>query len=111
MAKKKYPCPECKGNGSSNCSTCGHESECEHCDATGLDPDEVDLDRLATAQEQMRQRHGRGATSIIEGDFIVGWRCHGWPLYFREFLREDHPDYVAVHRDAPGQGQLFEEAL
>src|ERR1700739_265137 len=28
-------CKECKGNGVSECSCCGHESDCENCDGTG----------------------------------------------------------------------------
>lgn len=32
---EESPCPECYGDGTSECEECGHESDCPECEGTG----------------------------------------------------------------------------
>ena len=38
-----YDCPECDGQGTTECCECGQDVDCDHCDGYGYDPAKVDI--------------------------------------------------------------------
>jgi hypothetical protein len=49
----RHECPECFGTGKSECECCGAEQDCENCEATGLDPETVDLEAWMKAESEL----------------------------------------------------------
>ena len=56
LGKSEYNCPECDGDGECECSCCGAELECDHCNGTGWDPEQVDIDGFARAVDALEQK-------------------------------------------------------
>jgi len=58
LGNSEYNCPECDGNCRRECSECGVEEECPHCDGTGWDPRQVDIEAFKAAATALQKRSG-----------------------------------------------------
>jgi hypothetical protein len=82
----------CEGHRTTPCECCGEDTDCERCQATGLDPLKVDLRALKQAVLEHWKRHGGSMWGLEEDGLVVG-HCGGpfpnvvWTLRFADFAR------------------------
>lgn len=93
--KYQYPCPVCGGGGMIVCDCCGNDTDCDDCDASGLDVARVDVEKFNEAEKAARKLHDSSSWSLMENGIAVG-RCGGilgappvWSLRYDDFLRGD----------------------
>lgn len=77
LGESPYNCPSCGGDGDSICDCCGSETECEECDGTGWDSEQIDIDAFKAACDELREKviaSGRqvGTYEWIEGGVRLG---------------------------------------
>jgi len=56
LGKSEYNCPECDGEREVICTECGTEVECDRCDGTGWDPEQVDIAGFKAACESLNEK-------------------------------------------------------
>ena len=56
--KSTYDCPECGGSCRWACPECGVEEDCPHCDGTGWDPRQVDIEAFKAAEAALQKSSG-----------------------------------------------------
>lgn len=63
-------CPECEGDGSSSCPTCGHEKNCERCHGDGHIPG-VDICRFCGGSKKTYDNYEINNNHGIAGKYII----------------------------------------
>lgn len=67
----EYFCPECEGAGEYDCSECGiGEIDCDHCEGTGWDPEQVDVAAFQAAVEVMHQKARDADCAFLSSELI-----------------------------------------
>ena len=69
--KSKYFCPECDGDGEYECPTCGQgEIECDYCEGTGWDPEQVDVAAFQAAVVVMHNKALAAGSTVLSCEGI-----------------------------------------
>ena len=51
LGDSPYNCPECDGGKEISCCECGAIVDCDYCDGTGWDPEQVDIPAFQAAEK------------------------------------------------------------
>ena len=70
FGKSPYTCPECDGSGEIECVACGADCECDHCEGTGWDSDQVDVRAFLAAERALHQTMREAGLSILTHEWI-----------------------------------------
>lgn len=88
LGESKYNCPECDGEGETECGECSAEHECEHCSGSGWNPELIDVPAFLAVSKKLSL--GGITCEWIEGGRRIGRRiCAGARHAIRGIRAED----------------------
>ena len=70
LGESDYNCPECDGEGEAECYNCGSECECDYCDGTGWDPEQVDVAAFAEAEKALNQKMREAGCTCLTHEWV-----------------------------------------
>lgn len=70
LGNSEYNCPECDGEKEVACPECGAEHECDNCDGSGWDPEQVDVPAFLAALESMHKKARDDGSQILSHEGI-----------------------------------------
>lgn len=109
MRYGNYTCTDCSGIGESECFECGQDRECEACDGTGLDSDQLDIAAYQAANRRM-MAEARSSDSLKEHGVTVGrLYANGKKLLFASFDLDPANRPAAPFQYLPWQMAFIEE--